>query len=73
MAQGVAFLGTISKAEANYGPGTTAEHCGNCRHFVVLNPQAETGACRKVTGGVKRKDWCKYWAKEGIRAPTVNM
>jgi len=57
--------GKVSKPDAEYGPGSLNEHCGNC---VMLreSKNSETGyICTKVEGPVQRSKWCKFWYGKG--------
>lgn len=52
--------GKATKAEAQYGPGGR-DHCGICRYYLELNPQAAVGACSKVRGPIWPDWWCRYY------------
>jgi hypothetical protein len=52
--------GKATKAEAKYGPGGR-DHCGICRYYLELTPQAAVGACSKVRGPIRPQDWCRYY------------
>lgn len=52
--------GKATKAEAQYGPGGR-DHCGICRFYLELTPQAAVGACSKVRGPIRPADWCRYY------------
>jgi hypothetical protein len=50
-----------SKAEAQYGPGKEAAHCGGCAHFVPDEDPFAVGKCEKVAGGILWYRWCRLW------------
>jgi hypothetical protein len=54
--------GKASKAAAQYGPGGR-DHCGICRYYLELSPQAKTGACNKVRGPIRPQDWCQFYER----------
>jgi hypothetical protein len=49
-----------SKESVNYSKGSTAEHCGICKHFQTPN------ACELVEGHIVPSFWCRLFAKSKI-------
>ena len=42
-----------------YGPGTDAEHCGNCRNYI--RPLRGQARCRTVASPIESSMWCLRW------------
>jgi hypothetical protein len=53
-------VGKRSQASVNYSKGSTAEHCGICKHFQVPN------ACELVEGHIVPSYWCRLFARSKI-------
>ena len=46
----------LTKEQADYAEGRPEEHCGICRHFVVVD-----SACTRVRGHILARMWCKLF------------
>lgn len=47
-----------SHTEVRYGPGTRAERCSICRHFIA----GPTPACESVKSPISPDGWCMRWS-----------